>query len=85
MPYSRVEGWSKKTKIPADAFPGGISPIRYRVKENGEFVVYSLGRDAEDDSGEEMGKRYLGDITFTVAPPEVRNRNHILPEATTIQ
>ena len=50
-------------------------PLSYRIKDNNEFVVYSYGRDREDDHGEEDPKRNWwneGDITFTVAPPELR-------------
>jgi len=50
-------------------------PLSYRIKDNDEFVVYSYSRDREDDHGEEDPKRNWwneGDITFTVAPPELR-------------
>jgi hypothetical protein len=56
--------------VPTDPFDG--APLRYRRRENG-FVLYSIGRDREDNGGREKpeGKTYSGrsgfDITFTVA------------------
>jgi hypothetical protein len=43
-------------RLPADAFAGG--PFRYRVEE-GEFTLYSVGRDQKDDGGDfESSERY---------------------------
>jgi hypothetical protein len=57
-------------RVPEDYFAGPGQPIRYRIKDNGEYVVYSIGRDQEDDHGEEIKKYWYteGDLTFTVAP-----------------
>ena len=57
-------------RVPEDYFAGPGQPIRYRIKDNGEYVVYSVGRDQEDDHGEEMEENWYteGDLTFTVAP-----------------
>jgi hypothetical protein len=41
-------------------------PIKYRIQDDREFVVYSVGTDNEDDLGEELEKWYRdGDFTFT--------------------
>ena len=69
--------------VPRDFFHTG-KPLSYRVKENGEFVVYSYGHNQKDDHGEEYdkdGKRHGEDFTFTVAPLEVRDRPQVAPEA----
>ncbi len=59
-------------RVPADPWNGG-KPLSYRVKENGEFVVYSYGKNKTDEKGEEMKDWWdKGDITFTVAPVAVR-------------
>ena len=60
--------------IPSDPWNEG-KPLSYRVKGNGEFVVYSFGKNRTDERGEEMKKWWdSGDITFSVAPPEVREQ-----------
>jgi len=57
--------------VPVDPFGNGT--LRYRIKPNGEFVVYSFGQDREDDLGEELEDSWKeGDITFTVPLPEAR-------------
>ena len=61
------------SEVPADYFSATGEPLRYRRWENGKYVVYSVGRDMEDDHGEEIGwsrerNRIAGDITFTVDP-----------------
>ena len=67
--------------IPEDYYAGPGSRIRYRAREDGEFVVYSVGRDMEDDHGVEMeDARWQGDITFIVAPLSVRMGPHIREE-----
>ncbi len=65
--------------LPRDFWNHGQS-LSYRVKENGAFVVYSYGLDREDDRGEIDPERnwwHEGDVTFTVAAPEVRNRPQV--------
>lgn len=58
-------------------------PVSYRIKDNGEFVVYSFALNRTDDGGEELSppsqsKQWeMGDLTFTVAPPEVRDRPQV--------
>ena len=66
--------------LPRD--PGnGWRPVSYRAKDNGEFVVYSYGRNREDDGGVEAEREtsawFKGDLTFTVAPPEMRDRPQV--------
>ena len=59
-------------EMPADPWNDG-KPLSYRVREDGEFVVYSYGQDREDDDGVEVKDWWReGDMTFTVAPPEAR-------------
>jgi len=53
---------------PMDPFDG--QPLRYRKKGSG-YLLYSIGPDLKDDSGQRMdGKN--GDITFTVVKPAKR-------------
>lgn len=63
--------------VPKDYFSDGRTPIRYEYGDDGNYVVYSVGRDGEDDGG---NYRYSdaankwhdgGDITFTVAPAPI--------------
>jgi len=57
--------------IAPDYFADG-RPISYRIKDNGEFVVWSWGRDGDDDRGEEDSEHQdhnIVDYTFTVPPP----------------
>lgn len=57
--------------IPADPFADS-QPVSYRIKDNGEFVVYSYGWDNDDDRGEENLENKdntIRDVTFTVPPP----------------
>jgi len=65
--------------VPDDALSEVARPIGYRSTDEGEFVVYSVGLDGEDNHGEESTKSYEGDITFTVAPLHVRTRAQIAP------
>ncbi len=70
-------------RVPGDLFNEG-RPLSYRIKKNGGFVVYSYGFDKDDDGGKERGKNegYLaGDLMFTVAPPEIRERPQVAPGA----
>lgn len=56
-------------EVPRDFYSSEGDNIRYRQRDNHEYVVYSIGRDGEDDFGEEMDNwNQEGDITFTVAP-----------------
>ena len=69
-------------RTPADPW-NDAKPLSYRIKENGEFVVYSWAQNGKDDHGEEekTGQGWWhGDLTFTVAPPEVRDRPQVAPE-----
>ncbi len=65
-------------RVPMDPWNDG-KPLSYRVKENGEFVVYSFGRNGTDQKGEEVKENWWtnGDITFTVAPVEARERPQV--------
>jgi hypothetical protein len=61
-------------RVPVDPWNGG-KLVSYCVKENGEFVVYSYGKNKTDEKGEEMRDWWdKGDITFTVAPVAVRRQ-----------
>ncbi len=54
-------------QVPVDGFSAVGEPINYRIQEDGEFVVYSIGRDLEDDLGEELERwAHDGDYTFTL-------------------
>jgi len=68
-------------RVPGDPWNGG-KPLSYRVRENGEFVVYSFAKNGTDEKGEEVmdpkkNEWTEGDMTFTVAPPEVRQRPQV--------
>jgi len=72
-------------RVPGDFFNEG-RPLVYRIKDNGEYVVYSYGPNGHDDNGKERDKDETGnwykdliDITFTVAPPEIRDRPQVAP------
>ena len=55
-------------RVPTDPWNAG-KPLSYRVKENGEYVVYTVGQNRTDEKGEEMQNWWSkGDATFTVAP-----------------
>ncbi len=60
-------------KVPADPWNGG-RPVTYRVRDNGEYVIYSYAHNKKDDGGKEIKNGWWsdGDMTFTVAPPEMR-------------
>jgi hypothetical protein len=67
-------------RVPVDPWNGG-NALSYRVKENGEFVVYSFGNNRIDQKGEEVQNWWSnGDMTFTVAPPELRDRPQVAGE-----
>jgi hypothetical protein len=53
--------------VPTDFFSSTGSPIRYRSEADGNFVVYGVGRDMEDDHGVRM-KNWSreGDIIFSI-------------------
>jgi len=67
--------------IPDDYYAGRGIPLRYRQKEGGGFVVYSLSRNQTDENGEAFDEKeqdyyryyWEGDITFTVAPMSFRS------------
>ena len=53
--------------VPKDYFSPAGGPIRYRPETGGNFVVYSVGGDMDDDGGVRMKRWYQeGDITFSV-------------------
>ncbi len=62
------------SEVPEDFFaasPG--TSLRYEVRESGEYLVYSVDYDMDDDLGdEENNGRRDGDISFTVAPMSFR-------------
>ncbi|HNY85534.1 MAG TPA: hypothetical protein PKN23_03480 [Candidatus Hydrogenedentes bacterium] len=78
-----VDPWNKsnpvtyKVRKAGDLVPTGPERqgrhVARQVREDGEFVVYSYGQNLKDDGGGEMDSWWHeGDMTFTVAPPEVR-------------
>jgi hypothetical protein len=68
--------------VPADPSNGG-RPLSYRAGENGAFVVYRFGPNGVDDNGVEVKDnwRKRGDITFAVAPLDIRNRPQVADAA----
>ncbi len=56
-------------QIDEDPYRSGQA-ISYRIRDDGEFVLYSYGPDVEDDWEDQ---KESNDITFSVAPPDVRN------------
>lgn len=59
--------------IPKDHFAGDGQPLRYIAREDGEFVVYSMGPDMDDDLGDGVQEHYRDfDLTITLAPLYVR-------------
>jgi hypothetical protein len=67
-------------RVPVDPWNGG-NALSYRIKENGEFVVYSFGNNKIDQKGQEIQNWWSnGDMTFTVAPPELRDRAQVAGE-----
>ncbi len=61
-------------EVPEDYYAGAGVPLQFRVRDDGEYVVYSIGRDGRDDLGKETKRSsYEGDLTFTVAPQSVRS------------
>jgi hypothetical protein len=72
-------------RVPTDPWNHGKA-LSYRVKDNGEFVVYSVGKNGTDEKGEELVKKnwwIYGDMTLTVASPEIRNRPQVADAAGT--
>jgi hypothetical protein len=55
--------------IPRDYYARIESPLQYRIKDNGEFVVYSFGVNRIDDGGFDFPRKGYreGDSTFTVS------------------
>jgi len=51
---------------PRDSFSPTGAPLRYRPRDDGSYVVYSISRDMEDDGGEHIGRRgyHEGDLLF---------------------
>jgi hypothetical protein len=73
-------------RVPSDPWNEG-RPLSYRIRDDGEYVVYSYGRNRQDDHGEEFGPQHgwdKCDITFTVAPPEFRERPQVASESSAI-
>jgi hypothetical protein len=68
-------------RLPRDLWNQG-RPLSYRIKDDGGYVVYSFGQDQKDDHGQvEPDRDWISrDITFTVAPPEFRERPQVAPE-----
>lgn len=69
--------------IPIDPW-NDWGPLSYRLKPDGEYVVYSVGRNHADEGGvehERDDKKKTDDWTFTVAPPEVRSRLRVIQAA----
>jgi hypothetical protein len=65
--------------VPVDPFNEN-APITYRVREDGEFVIYTWAMNGMDDQGTPLEKGsgwHSADFTFTVAPPDIRNRPQI--------
>jgi len=63
------------SEVPEDHFAGPGVPLKYRVREGGEFVVYSVGPNMKDDLGEPVKKGsdyFNGDQFFSVAPMAFR-------------
>jgi len=69
-------------KVPRDPWHVGY-PVSYVIKDNGEYTVYSFALNRKDDHGEgssEGRSWFEGDIAFTVAPPEFRDRPQVASE-----
>ncbi len=66
------------SNIPQDMWNHDRS-LSYRIKDNGEFVVYSYGPDRDDDRGDDAPDRkgWIDDMTFTVPPPAWRERPQV--------
>jgi len=73
-------------RVPSDPWNEG-RPLSYRIKDDGEYVVYSYGSNRQDNHGEEFGPQRgwdKCDITFAVAPPELRERPQVASESSPI-
>lgn len=76
-PWNQGDPVTYKVRKTGDLVPTGRA-INNRqearqVREDGEFAVYSYGMNRKDDGGGEIDSWWSeGDMTFTVAPPEVR-------------
>ena len=72
-------------QIPRDFWNKG-NPLKYRVFEDGAFVVYSLSKNGTDEGGvnERDGKElsfwHEGDITFRIQSPAMRARDQVAAE-----
>jgi hypothetical protein len=55
------------TAVPVDPFDG--KPLRYAVRPD-RRVVYSIGKNGQDNGGQEQGDRGEPDVAFTVPLPE---------------
>lgn len=68
-------------RVPGDFYNEG-RPLSYRIKDTGEYVVYSYGPNRQDDNGVKHNE-YKGwdieDIPFAVVPPELRERPQVAP------
>ncbi len=67
------------TEVPDDYFAGPGVPLKYIVRDTGEYAVYSIGADQEDDYGiynKKDGYR-AGDIMLTVAPMSARTGKQV--------
>ncbi len=76
-PWNHGEPVTCRVRKAGDFVPTGPERqgrhVARQVREDGEFVVYSYGQNLKDDGGGEMDSWWHeGDMTFTVAPPEVR-------------
>lgn len=61
------------SEVPMDYYADYREPLGYRQLGDASYVVYSIGQDRQDDQGVEMENWWNeGDITFTVAPLDVR-------------
>jgi hypothetical protein len=59
--------------VPRDPWSDG-KPLSYKIMDSGEFVVSSLGPNRRDDLEGKAQAKCIDDLTFTVAPPEMRKR-----------
>jgi hypothetical protein len=68
-------------EIPPDYWSAG-NTLAYAIRENGEYVVSSrykiVGSVQQSESTGNAKKKVPKDLTFTVAPPEIRNRPQVV-------
>ncbi|HEY2143880.1 MAG TPA: hypothetical protein VGH06_05965 [Candidatus Udaeobacter sp.] len=72
------------SEVPVDPFDG--KPLRYRVRTDGRWIVYSVGPNQLDENGEQpkgVPRKYTdpGDVIFCECEPE-RERERLKIEAT---